>query len=95
MSFVTISHCLSFVHLLLDLLSLVNLGNSMSRITSQEAARQVGGHFKLVLAASQRARQLDRTQFIGNKKGNGVTLQALKDIEDGSYTWEDYIRDKK
>jgi len=95
MSSVTISHYLFIARLLLDLLSLDNLGNSMSRITSQKAAQQVGGHFKLVLVASQRARQLDRSQFIGNKKGTGVTLQALKDIENGLYTWEDYIRDKK
>lgn len=66
----------------------------MARITSQKAAAQVGGHFKLVLAAAQRARQFDRTEFVGDKKKNGITLQALRDIEDGVYTWNDFIRNK-
>ena len=67
----------------------------MARITSQKAAQAIGGQFRLVLAAAQRARQLDKTQFIGSKKKDGVVIQSLKDIEDGTYTWDDYLRNKK
>lgn len=67
----------------------------MSRITSQKAAAATGGHFRLVLVAAQRARQLDKTQFIGDKKRDGIILQSLRDIEEGQYTWQDYIRDRK
>lgn len=67
----------------------------MARITSQKAAQQVGGHFRLVLIAAQRARQYDRTQFINDKKKEGITIQAIRDIEDGTYTWDNFLRDKK
>ena len=67
----------------------------MARITSQKAAQAIGGQFRLVLAAAQRARQLDKKQFLGTRKQDGVVIQALKDIEDGTYTWDDYLRNKK
>lgn len=67
----------------------------MSRITSQKAAAAAGGHFRLVLVAAQRARQLDKTQFFGDKSRDGIVLQSLRDIEEGRYTWQDYVRDRK
>ena len=67
----------------------------MSQITSQKAAQAIGGQYKLVLAASQRARQLDKQTVFKNKKEHGIVIRALQDIEDGLYSWEDYLRDKK
>jgi len=67
----------------------------MARITSQKAAQMIGGQFRLVLAACQRARQFDKTDVLKNKKADGITIRALKDIENGTYTWDDYLRNKK
>lgn len=67
----------------------------MARITSQKAAAAAGGHFRLVLVAAQRARQLNKTTVLGDKHKEGTILRSLRDIEAGNYGWEDYIRDKK
>ena len=67
----------------------------MARITSQKAAEAIGGQFRLVLAAAQRARSLDKKQFIGDRKKDGIIIQSLKDIEEGRYSWDDYLKDRK
>jgi DNA-directed RNA polymerase omega subunit len=67
----------------------------MARITSQKAAVAAGGHFRLVLVAAQRARQLDKPTMLGDKTAEGIVLRALRDVEAGNYGWEDYIRDRK
>jgi DNA-directed RNA polymerase omega subunit len=63
----------------------------MARITSQQAAKQVGGQFELVLVAAQRARELrsGSRPLIDTKNDSCVT--ALKEIEMGLYTRQDYI----
>ena len=67
----------------------------MARITSQKAAQAVGGQFKLVLAAAQRARQLDKNEILSRRKGEGITVSAIRDIEEGRYTWDDYMENFK
>lgn len=62
----------------------------MARITSQEAAKMVGGQFELVLVGAQRARELARgsaPRVIGK---NGIVVTAIKEIEQGKYTKEEY-----
>lgn len=67
----------------------------MARITSQQAAKQVGGQFELVLVAAQRARELKNGSqpLIASKNDSCVT--ALKEIELGLYTKQDYINSLK
>jgi DNA-directed RNA polymerase omega subunit len=67
----------------------------MARYTSQEAAAQVGGQFRLVLAAAQRARQLDKNEILSRRKGEGIAVSAIRDIEEGRYTWDDYMKNFK
>jgi len=67
----------------------------MARITSQKATQAIGGQFKLVLAAAQRARQLDKNEFLSRKKGEGITVSAIRDIEEGRFTWDDYMENFK
>lgn len=64
----------------------------MAQNSSDEAAAAVGGsRFNLVLVASQRAREIKRgsmPKVIGN---NGPIVTALAEIEQGHYTYKDYI----
>ena len=63
----------------------------MARITSQKAAAQVGGNFDLVLVAAQRAREILRGSHPKIKTKNGAVITALKEIEEGLYTKQDYL----
>ncbi len=63
----------------------------MARYTSQIATENVGGQFRLVLAAAQRARQLDKNETLPRRKGEGIAVAAIRDIEEGRYTWDDYM----
>ena len=63
----------------------------MARYTSQVATEKVGGQFRLVLAAAQRARQLDKNELLARRKGEGIAVAAIRDIEEGRYTWDDYM----
>jgi DNA-directed RNA polymerase subunit omega len=63
----------------------------MARYTSQVATEKVGGQFRLVLAAAQRARQLDKNETLPRRKGEGIAVAAIRDIEEGRYTWDDYM----
>jgi DNA-directed RNA polymerase omega subunit len=67
----------------------------MARITSQKAAIAAGGLFDLVLVASQRAREIKRGSPTKAEPGHGPVVSALKEIEDGQYTVEDYLKSLK
>jgi DNA-directed RNA polymerase omega subunit len=67
----------------------------MARITSQKAAQAFGGLFDLVIGASQRARELRRGSQPKIKTDNGPVITALKEIEEGLYTKEDYLKTLK
>ena len=64
----------------------------MARITSQKAAEAVGGLFDLVLVASQRAREIKRGSPTTAEPGHGHIVSALKEIENGDYTMQDYLK---
>jgi len=64
----------------------------MARITSQEAAKQAGGLFDLVLIASQRARELKRGSQPMIKTDNGHIVTAIKEIEQGLYNRTDFLK---
>jgi len=64
----------------------------MARITSQEAAKKYGGLFDMVLGASQRAREIKNGSMPKIKTDNGPIVTALKEIEQGLYTKEDYLK---
>lgn len=67
----------------------------MARITSQKAAQMVDGLFDLVLIASQRAREIKRGSLTKAEPGHGHIVSALKEIENGDYTKEDYLKSLK
>lgn len=65
----------------------------MARISSQKAVEKIGGNqFELVLIAAQRAREILHGSQPRLKTGNGACVTALKEIEEGLYTKEDYHR---
>jgi len=64
----------------------------MARITSQKAALKYGGLFDLVLGASQRARELRQGSQARVATDSGPIVTALKEIEEGLYTKEDYMK---
>jgi DNA-directed RNA polymerase subunit omega len=64
----------------------------MARITSQRAVEAIGNRYELVLVASQRTKELangSRPKIDDIKHSN--TIIALKEIEQGKYTYKDYI----
>ena len=67
----------------------------MARITSQKAAKEYGGLFDLVLGASQRTRELRRGSTPKVDCDNGPIVTALKEIEEGLYTKQDYLNSLK
>ena len=67
----------------------------MARITSQKAAEVYGGLFNLVLGASQRAREIRRGSVPKVVCDNGVVITALREIEEGHYTKQDYLKSLK
>lgn len=67
----------------------------MARYTSQVATEKIGGQFRLVIAAAQRARQLDKNESLPRRKDEGIAVAAIRDIEEGRYTWDDYIKNFK
>jgi DNA-directed RNA polymerase omega subunit len=65
----------------------------MARITSQKAVEAIGGsRYDLVLAASQRARELRRGAMPNVICDNGPIVTALREIEAGKYTQLDYLK---
>ncbi len=63
----------------------------MARITSQKAAKMIGSQFDLVLVAAQRARELRNGSQPRVQTKNGPAITAIKEIEEGLYTKEDYL----
>jgi DNA-directed RNA polymerase subunit omega len=55
----------------------------MARLTSEVAARQVGGKYDLILIAARRARELNRGWRPLIASSNGVVVTALREIEAG------------
>lgn len=67
----------------------------MARITSQKAAEVYGGLFDLVLGASQRAREIRRGSTPRVICDNGAVVTALREVEQGLYTKQDYMKSLK
>ena len=68
----------------------------MARITSQKAIEALGGNqFLLITIATYRARQLSsgKAQPLVETKGNKWPVVAVREIEEGKYTKEDYEAD--
>jgi DNA-directed RNA polymerase subunit omega len=63
----------------------------MARITSQEAAKMIGSQFDLILVAAQRARELKNGSAPKVDTNNGPCVTALKEIEQGLYTKQDFL----
>jgi DNA-directed RNA polymerase subunit omega len=63
----------------------------MARITSQKATEVYGNKFELVLAASQRAREIKNGSTPKVESSNGPIITALKEIEEGKYTRKDFL----
>lgn len=55
----------------------------MARLTSEVAARQVGGKYDLILIAARRARELNRGWKPLLRSTNGPVVTALREIEAG------------
>lgn len=63
-----------------------------SRLTSELAVEQIGNRFDLVLVASQRARELKNGSMPKiNNPGKTFISTALREIEEGKYTYKDYL----
>ena len=63
-----------------------------SRLTSELAVEQIGNRFALVLVASQRARELKNGSLPRViEPGKTFISTALREIEQGKYTYKDYI----
>ena len=63
-----------------------------SRLTSELAVEQIGNRFNLVLVASQRARELKNGSLPRvAEAGKTFISTALREIEQGKYTYKDYI----
>lgn len=67
----------------------------MARITSQEAAAKIGSQFDLVLVAAQRARELRNGSLPRVQSKNDACVTAIKEIEQGLYTKQDYFEKLK
>ncbi len=65
----------------------------MARITAEKAAQAIGNRFDLVLVAAQRSRELKNGSMPKtDRPGNSTTVTALREIEEGKYTKEDYLK---
>ena len=64
----------------------------MARYTSEAAVEAIGNRFNLVLAASQRTRELKRGHLpMVEGKDASFNVTALREIEAGKYTMKDYL----
>jgi DNA-directed RNA polymerase subunit omega len=64
----------------------------MARYTSQAAVEAIGNRFNLVLAASQRSRELKNghAQRVEGKDAS-FNVTALREIEAGKYTLQEWL----
>ena len=67
------------------------------QLSSEDAVAAYGGHrFEMVLAASQRARELKNGHAARGVVGkNGFIVTALNEIEQGKYTRMDFLKSIK
>jgi DNA-directed RNA polymerase omega subunit len=66
------------------------------QLSSENAAKAYGGtRFELVLAASQRARELKRGHAPMVEGKHGFIVTALNEIEEGKYTRLDFLNSIK
>lgn len=64
----------------------------MARISAEKAVEEIGNRFDLVLVASQRARELrNGSRPKTDNPGYSPTVTALREIEEGKYTKQDYL----
>jgi DNA-directed RNA polymerase subunit omega len=64
----------------------------VARISSEKAVEMIGNRFELVLAASQRTRELKNgsLQRVDGKDAS-PTITALREIEEGKFTRKDWL----
>ena len=66
------------------------------QLSSEDAVAAYGGNrFELVLAASQRARELRKGHMPMVEGKNGFIVTALNEIEQGKYTRTDFLKSIK
>jgi DNA-directed RNA polymerase omega subunit len=66
------------------------------QLSSEDAVAAYGDRFEMVLAASQRARELrNGYQPMVEARGNGHIVTALNEIEQGKYTRADFLKTVK
>jgi DNA-directed RNA polymerase subunit omega len=63
----------------------------MARITSEKATEMIGNKFEMILVAANRARELAKGSAAKVNVSNGHVVTALKEIEQGLYTKQDYL----
>lgn len=61
-------------------------------VTVDEAVKQIGSRFDLVLVASERAREIKRGSTPKVPTTSGPIVTALAEIEQGLYTKADYLK---
>ena len=64
-------------------------------VTVDEAVKQIGSRFDLVLVASERAREIRRGSTPKITPPGGPIVTALAEIEQGLYTKKDYLQKLK
>ena len=62
------------------------------QLSSEDAVAAYGDRFEMVLAASQRARELKNGHAAKVLGKNGPSVTALNEIEQGKYTREDFLK---
>ena len=65
------------------------------QLSSEDAVKAYGDRFEMVLAASQRARELRNGHAAKIVGSNGFIVTALNEIEQGKYTRLDYLKSVK
>ena len=62
------------------------------QLSSEDAVKAYGDRFEMVLAASQRARELKNGHMPRVEGKNGFIVTALNEIEQGKYTPADFLK---
>ena len=65
------------------------------QLSTEDAVRVYGDRFEMVLAASQRARELRNGHMPMVEGKNGFIVTALNEIEQGKYTRKDFLKTVK
>lgn len=64
----------------------------MSGFISEIAVEKVGNRFDLVLVTARRAKELQLGARSTLNTGNGAVVTALKEVEAGLYTKQDFMK---